>query len=177
MNELLWDEEDGVYYDRLMSGKLTKVLTPSSFFPLLAGVPTKAQAEKMVKTLTDPNLLWTKLPLATVSKKHPMYSTDMWRGGVWLNLNYFVYLGLKRYGYDEIAATLREKTLETVLKWYRKCGSIYEFYDPEDQVAPWLCDRKNKALKKPNWRKRTHAITDFNWSSCFTLLWIQGIDY
>lgn len=177
MNELLWDEEDGVYYDRLMSGKLTKVLTPSSFFPLLAGVPTKAQAEKMVKTLTDPSLLWTNTPLATVSKKHPMYSADMWRGGVWLNLNYFVYLGLKRYGYDKIAATLREKTLETVLKWYKKCGSIYEFYDPEDKVAPWLCDRKNKALKKPNWRKRTHSITDFNWSSCFTLLWIQGIDY
>ena len=80
MNELLWHENTGTYYDRLMSGKLTKVLTPSSFFPMFAGVPSKEQAEKMVKTLTDENLLWTKVPLPTVAKNHPMYSTDMWRG-------------------------------------------------------------------------------------------------
>lgn len=177
MNELLWDEEDGMYYDRLMSGKLTGVLTPANLFTLMAGIPSGEQAERMVKNLTDPNLLWTPMPLATVSKTHPMYSTDMWRGGAWLNLNYFVYLGLKKYGYDDIAASLREKTLETVLKWYKKTGTIFEFYDPEDRIAPYLCDRKNKALKKPNWRKRTHSIVDFNWSACFTLLFIQGIDY
>lgn len=101
-----------------MSGKLTKVLTPASFFPLLADVPTKEQAAKMVKTLTDENLLWTETLLASISKTHEMYSTDMWRGGVWLNLNCFVYVGLKKYGYDDVAAELREKLLETVLKWY-----------------------------------------------------------
>lgn len=173
INELLWDEETGAYYDRLMSGKLTKVLTPASFFPMLTGVPSKQQAEKMVKTLTNPDLLWTEMPLPTVSKTHYMYSTDMWRGGVWLNLNYFVYVGLKRYGFDDVANELREKILEAILKWYKKTGTISEFYDPENKIAPYFCDRKGKARKKPNYRKKVHSITDFHWSACFTLLFIQ----
>ena len=74
----------------------------------MAGVPNKEQAAKMVKTLTNSDLLWTKLPLSTVSKTHPMYGTDMWRGGVWLNLNYFIIKGLYKYGYNEIAEELNK---------------------------------------------------------------------
>lgn len=173
MNAFLWDEEDGTYYDRLESGKFTKVLTPSSFFPLMAGVPSKEQAAKMVKTLTNPDLLWTKLPLATVAKNHPMYGTDMWRGGVWLNLNYFIIKGLYKYGYDEIAQELRTKTLEAVNKWYKKTGAIFEFFDSRDEVYPYQCERKGKPTTPPDWRKQVHSIIDFNWSSCFTLLFIQ----
>jgi neutral trehalase len=47
MNELLWDEKDGMYYDRLMSGNLTGVLTPANLFTLMAGIPSKEQAEKI----------------------------------------------------------------------------------------------------------------------------------
>ena len=173
MNALLWDEDDGVYYDRLEGGEFTKVLTPSSFFPLMAGVPSKEQAEKMVKTLTNPDLLWTKLPLATVAKTHSMYGTDMWRGGVWLNLNYFIIKGLYKYGYNEIAEELKTKTLEAVHKWYKKTGVIYEFYDSKDEIYPYQCERKGKPTTPPDWRKHVHSISDFNWSSCFTLLFIQ----
>ena len=173
MNALLWDEEDGTYYDRLESGAFTKVLTPASFFPLMTGAPSKEQAAKMVKTLTNPDLLWTKLPLATVSKNHPMYGTDMWRGGVWLSLNYFVMKGLYKYGYDEVAEELKTKTLEAVQKWYKKTGVIYEFFDSRDEVYPYQCERKGKPTTPPDWRKQVHSISDFNWSSCFTLLFIQ----
>ena len=173
INAFLWDEEDGMYYDRLESGKFTKVLTPSNFIPLMAGIPTKEQAEKMVQTLTNEDLLWTKLPLATVAKTHPMYGTDMWRGGVWLNLNYFIMKGLYKYGYAELAEELKNKTLEVVYKWYKKTGVIYEFYDSRDEVYPYECERKGKPVIPPDWRKHVHAISDFNWSSCFTLLFIQ----
>ena len=173
INAVLWDEEDGMYYDRTMSGKLAKVLTPSSFFPMMVGVPTKEQAEKMVKTLTNPDLLWTKVPVPTVAKNHPMYGTDMWRGAAWLNINYFVYRGLKRYGYDDLAKELKEKMLATVYKWYKKTGTIFEFYDSNDEVSPFHCDRKGKQPKKPDWRKHVHSIVDYNWSSCFTLFFIQ----
>ena len=173
INTLMWDEESGAYYDRLFGGSLSKVLTPTSFLPLFAGIPSKSQAEKMVKTLTDTNLLWTPLPLATVAKTDPSYSTDMWRGGVWLNLNYFVIAGLKAYGYDEVADELRCKTLEAVNKWYKKTGAIFEFYSPEDDIVPYMCHRKGAPTKVPDFRKKVHSIIDFNWSSCFTLLFIQ----
>ena len=163
-----------MYYDRLESGAFTKVLTPSMFFPLMAGVPTAAQAVRMIKALTDPELLWTKLPLATVSKNHPMYGTDMWRGGVWLNLNYFIVKGLHRYGYVDLAEELKTKTLEAVNKWYKKTGVIYEFYDSKDAIYPYECERKGKPITPPDWRKHVHSISDFNWSSCFTLMFIQN---
>ena len=173
MNQLLWCEEDGVYYDRLFNGKFSKVLTPVSFFPLFANVPNKQQAAKMVDILVNERLLWTKNPIATISQTHPSFSTDMWRGGVWLNLNYFIIKGLKNYGYDDLANTLKEKTLEMVNKWYKKTGAIFEFYDPNDEIIPYLCERKGKPLKTPDWRKQVHSIVDYNWSACFTLLMIQ----
>ena len=77
------------------------------------------------------------------------------------------------YGYDEIAEELREKTLSTVYKWYKKTGTIFEFYDPLDKTIPYRCERKGKQPRVPDWRKQWHSIVDFNWSSCFTLLFIQ----
>ena len=157
----------------MFDGKFSKILTPSSFLPLFANIPTKEQAAKMVNILTDDKLLWSKVPLATIAQTHPAYSNDMWRGGVWLNINYFIIKGLKDYGYNDIANELLTKTLEMVNKWYKKTGSIYEFYDPEDSVAPYLCERKGKPINPPDWRKKTHSISDYNWSACFTLLFIQ----
>ncbi len=177
INALLWDEEDGVYYDRLFNGQFSKILTPSSFFPMMAGIATEEQAKKMVKVLTDEKRLWTKAPIPTVSKTHPAYAPSMWRGGVWLNLNYFVLIGLKKYGYEVLADELREKTLKMVKKWYHKYGTIFEFYDPENKIPPCRCQRKGECNYPPDWRKQVHSIVDFNWSSCFTLMLIQGEYY
>ena len=174
INAELWDEETGTYYDKLLAtGELTRVLSPLSFFPLFCGIPSKEQAERMVKLLTDPTKIWTPVPLASISQDHPAFSTDMWRGGVWLNLNYFIIRGLQDYGYNEIADELREKTLATIWKWYKKTGTIFEFYDPLDQTIPYRCERKGVQPRVPDWRKQWHSIVDFNWSSCFTLLFIQ----
>ena len=174
INKELWDEETGTYYDKLLTtGKLTRVLTPLSFFPLFVGIPSAEQAKKMVKLLTDKTKLWTPAPLASISQDHPAFSTDMWRGGVWLNLNYFIIKGLQDYGYNDIAEELREKTLTMVEKWYKKTGTIFEFYDPMDKTYPYRCERKGKQPRILDYRKQWHSIVDFNWSSCFTLLFIQ----
>ncbi len=175
ISTLLWDEEDGVFYDRVTGGSLTKVLTPASFFPMFAGVPTREQAERMVRVLTDENLLWTKSPLATIAKTHPAYSDDYWRGGSWLNCNYFVVKGLKEYGFDDIAQKLIDATLATVDKWYQETGTIFELYDPEGETNPFYLTRIGKEpLEKPDWQVQYHTICDFNWSASFTLLFIQN---
>ena len=174
INELLWDEETGAYYDRKFSGALSKVLTPASFFPLMAGIPNKEQAEKMVKTLTDETLIWTKLPLSSVAQTHPTYSTDMWRGGVWLNMNYFVIKGLMQYGYTALGEELKEKLLAEVDKWYQITGTVFEFYDSKGETNPFYCERKGAPIDPPDWRKHIHSISDYNWSTCFTLMFIQN---
>lgn len=174
INTLLWDDKDGMYYDRMLNGELTGMLTTASFLPLFAGIPSKERAAQMIRTLTDPNKLWSINPLCSITQEDPSFSNAMWRGGVWLNHNYFVIAGLRRYGYNQLADTLREKTLAMVNKWYLKTGSIFEFYDPLDEVAPYLCQRKGECTYPPDWRKHMHAIADYNWSASFTILLINA---
>lgn len=174
INVLMWDEETGAYYDRLFTGELTKVITPASFLPMFAEIPSIEQAKKMVKMLTRTDLLWTPFPVSTIESRDKSYSTDMWRGGAWLNLNYFVIKGLLNYGYYELANELKDKTLKNVNEWFEKTGVIYEFYDSQNKVPPYKCDRKGQQPLNPDWRVHVHSISDFNWSSCFVILFIQN---
>ncbi|MBR2385619.1 MAG: hypothetical protein IKA99_08455 [Clostridia bacterium] len=172
INEVMWCEEDGLYYDVLFDGKFTHVATPSSFFPMLAGICSQEQADKMVKVLLDENRFWTKMPVPSMPKDSEFYDIDMWRGCSWLNLNYFILVGLRRYGYEEIAEELRKRTLDTVYEWYQKTGNVFEFYDADNKICPLYLKRKGEQPPKPDYREHVHSITDYNWSACFTQLLI-----
>ena len=176
INSLLWCEEDGLYYDRLFSGELTRVATPSSFLPMFAGICSQEQADKMVKVLLDENRFWTKLPIPSMPKDSEFYDIDMWRGCSWLNINYFVMLGLKKYGYDSIANELKQRTLNAILKWYNQTGNIFEFYDADNQICPFNLKRKGEQPETPDYRVHVHSISDYNWSACFTILYILGVE-
>ena len=175
INALMWSEEDGLYYDRMFDGTLTRVATPASFLPMFAGICPQERADKMVKVLLDENRFWTALPVPTMPKDSPFYEKDMWRGCSWLNLNYFIILGLRKYGYIDVANELREKTLNTVLKWYQKTGNVFEFYDEDNEICPFYLNRKGPQPEKPDYLEHVHAITDYNWSACFTELLINEI--
>ena len=176
INTLMYDKHDHTFYDRLVSGKLTKVLDPTSFLPLCFGLVNQKRADEMVKTLFNKKLLYTPFPFASLSQKDPRFSNDMWRGSTWLHLNYMIIRGLKRYGYTKLAKQVRDQNLKMVNKWYMKYGCIFEFYDSLDKVSPFKCARKGKPLKELDYRKHMHAITDFHWSAVFTYLLIQN-DY
>ena len=177
INALLWSEKDGLYYDRLFDGRLTGFATPSSFLPMFAGICSRERAEKMVRVLTDKEKFLTAMPVPSVPRDSEYYDTDMWRGCVWLNFNYFVIIGLIRYGYDELAEDLRARTLDTVEKWYEKTGNVFEFYDADDVTDPFFLKRKGEPAETPDYKKRIHTICDFNWSACFTMMLINRIYY
>jgi len=61
----------------------------------------------------------------------------MWRGPVWININYIFIETLQRVGRRALAEELRSRTLDLVAR----NDGVYEFYDPErgtppDQAAP-----------------------------------------
>jgi hypothetical protein len=175
INALCWSEEDGLYYDRLFSGELTGVASPSSFLPMFAGICSQEQADKMVKVLLDEERFWTAMPIPSMPKDSEFYDIDMWRGCSWLNVNYFLMLGLKKYGYDELAEELKNRTLSAVNKWYQETGNLFEFYDADNRICPFYLKRKGEQPNPPDYKQHVHAITDYNWSACFTLLMIQGV--
>lgn len=176
VNDRLWCEEDGIYYDRKMDGSFSKVASVASFIPVFAGIPDAEKVAKLVKNLTDKNKFWTEVPIPSIAKNHADFGQDMWRGSIWLNYNYMILCGLKKYGYKDIAEEIRRKTLECVYHWYLETGTIFEFYDSENKRVPFVLERKGDCPQEPDWRKKVHSISDYNWSACFTMLMIQNID-
>jgi len=121
----LWDERRGVFAGRLWSGEFTRSLSPTSFYPLLAGIATPAQAEAMVRGwLADPRRFGGPYPVAGTPHEDPAALDNVyWRGRVWPCFNYLVYLGLRRYRFDDEAAWLAERGLEMFRRGWaeRRC--------------------------------------------------------
>lgn len=173
INNLLWCDEDGLYYDRKLNGSYEKMASSSCFLPLFAGVPDENKAQRLIKTLTDPQRFWSACPLPSVALDDPKCNFDMWRGGVWVNINYLVSEGLKEYGYGDLAETLKQKTLAALKKWQERTGGLYEYYDPTDRTSPPELPRKSVAQSEPDWRKHLHSICDFGWTAALTIVMLQ----
>ena len=150
INDFLWDEETGFYYDREPNGTWVRVKTPAGLLPLFAGVANKAQAERLIEHLTNPLEFWTHMPVPTVALDEPAYEPDMWRGPVWVNFNHLVIEGLRRYGYDDVAEELRERTLVEVDRWYQTTGCLWEFYDAKGVIPPPELRRKWRKYRPPH---------------------------
>ena len=108
-----------------------------AFLTLTCGASTKTQAAALLKHLTNPNEFWSKLPVPTCSLDDPKYDTKignqptlMWRGDVWPATNYFVAMGLQKYGYRQTAEELTNKMLEIM-----KLNGINERYDPKTGIG------------------------------------------
>ncbi len=121
----LWDDEMGVFQAR-SGGKTVPVLTPFHLFPLITGRLPQAMAKRLVDRLTSPACFWSKHPVPTVALNDPSFNgSQMWRGPVWINVNYLLIEGLERSGFHQTAVDLRRKTLALV----NNHADIHEYYN------------------------------------------------
>lgn len=170
INRKLWCEEDGFYYDYdLESNRQHKIQSVASFLPLFSGVCSRSQAASLRKWLTDPEAFYTPLPVPCISKKDTTYGSDMWRGPVWMNYNYMIIQGLQNYGEISLSREFRDKTLAAINEWYHKNGTVYEFYDPENQKSPKQLNRKGPVHEPYDFTVRYQSIRDYGWTATLTL--------
>lgn len=110
IRDVLWDDERGVFANRRWDGPFVRSLSPMSFAPMFAGVATPAQAERLVREwLRAPGRFGGAFPVAGTPHEDPAsLDNEYWRGRVWPPLNYVVYRGLRRYGFDEDASWVAE---------------------------------------------------------------------
>lgn len=175
VNEKLWCQEDGFYYDYdILNGKLHKIQSVASFLPLFAGICSKQQAAALVAQLTNPDRFYAPFPIPSVSKKDPTYGTDMWRGAVWINYNYMICAGLAEYGYSTLADEIRNKTLDQLDTWYHRKGTLFEFYDSENRYAPWEMNRKGTPYEPYDFTVRMQSIRDYGWSHTLCFDWLHN---
>jgi len=100
INNLMWDEETGFYYDVIedKGKKIKGCKANSGFIPLLAKIPNKQQAKRLIAHLTNPDEFWTPLPVPTISKDSSGYTpTGYWYGCVWPPMNWQIIEGLINY--------------------------------------------------------------------------------
>ncbi len=178
VNSRLWDEKQGFYYDySVCDEEFYKVETVASFLPLFAGICSESQAKSLVSWLEDPETFGRAFPIPSLSVKHECFGTDMWRGPVWLNYNYLIMIGLKDYGYEELADQIRTKTIKNVNDCYQRSGCLFEFYDSECRKEPWSLNRKGPVVEPYDIRIRYQSVRDYGWSSTLILDMLHNMKF
>ena len=145
----LWDEASGFYFDRRVgTGEFIRVRSIASLTPLVAGVPSPARAESMIRSILDPALFNTPTPFPSVARSDPSFEKDCWRGPVWINMAYLTILGMERYGHGAEAKELSRRLVDGVYRTKANTGRFVEYYDPERDDLRALTRKKGNLFKR-----------------------------
>ena len=153
----LWNDKRG-FYDAwdLASNERIEVQSNSGLIPLIGGIPTKEKAEKMVANLQSPMFNGT---IEKTTYLCPTYNLEAdnihyekyWRGPIWINMNWLLYQGLKRYDFDELAAQIKRDSLH-LLEQY----GFYEYFDPRKNI-----------------KDAAYGTNQFSWSAALCIDWLK----
>ena len=165
INEFLWCDEDGFYYDfDINNNRFSRVKSVASFLPIFSGVCDEEQCARLIDYLENPDEFGTEFPVPSISKSDKTFGSDMWRGPVWVNYNYMISAGLEDYGYVELSREIKDKTLSIINEWYNRTGTVYEFYDSENKMPPFCFNRKGDVYEPYEFRVKYQSIRDYGWS-------------
>jgi hypothetical protein len=127
--ETLWDESTGQYYSRsFVSHKLIEEPSVATLLPLYAGTIPQERVKRLLELINRPEYFGAKWPLPSVPVSDPNFDpTKYWQGPTWVNINWMIIDGLRRYGYQKEALHLKKQTLDLVKK-----SGFYEYFNPKD---------------------------------------------
>mmetsp|Transcript_39838 Transcript_39838/g.70038 ORF Transcript_39838/g.70038 Transcript_39838/m.70038 type:complete len:694 (+) Transcript_39838:83-2164(+) len=167
VHSMLWNEKNGLYFDKVISARestFSDVKAVSGLLPMWLNDMPKERMPKLLAAIRDPNVFGTKVPLASVAKETEGFSTDMWRGPMWVNTNYMVSLALLERKEKAEAIKLIIATLDCVNDNYKKYGVIFEFYDADGMDDPRVLLRKGM---------ESGGVRDYHWSAALTFKMIM----
>ncbi|MDO5986936.1 trehalase family glycosidase [Flavivirga amylovorans] len=130
-NSKLFDEELGAYvhYD-MRNERPLRYLSSSSFSPLYAGIPSTERAASMVQIMMEKFGGDHQYLCASFDPTSERFNPKKyWRGPVWVNLNWMLHNGLKRYGYKDIAERVKHDTIQILEK-----NGFYEYFDSRKEM-------------------------------------------
>jgi len=172
VDSLLWDENDGWYYDMKVNGEHTGIRHGGAFWAFLAEVASPEQADRVAGHMANPEEFWRAHPFPTLSARDPLYdgSGHYWRGGVWAPTNYAAIRGLAQAGHHELAH-------DAALAHVRMMRAVYDAppSDPGATVAPqerdgdyatlWECYAPDATTPCTRWDATYFGRQDFvGWS-------------
>jgi len=125
----LWDESRGQYFSRsFINHKLIEESSIATLLPLYAGTITAERAKHLVELLNNVELFNTEWPVPSVPLSSDFFKpVEYWQGPTWINTNWLIIDGLKRYGFTKEAERLAQRSLELVAK-----SGFGEYFNPLD---------------------------------------------
>lgn len=124
---------DGVFWSAAgEQHDLLKVATWAHFVPLFAELYTKEEAQELIRThFHDHTTFRSSYGIRTVSQQEPSYrAAGFWRGPVWMAPHWFIYQGLRSYGFESEAVWLRSVSQRLI-----EDNGFREYFNPETGKA------------------------------------------
>jgi hypothetical protein len=130
---MMWDSEDGFFYDLDRAGNANHVQSIVSFWIMQLNGIERAKIEKMVRHLENPLKFGPPHPFPSLARDQKSYSGagNYWRGSVWAPTNYMVLDGLYRQGYKDLAYQMASIHHQYVLEVFKETGTFWENYSAE----------------------------------------------
>ncbi len=154
-NDKLYNKElkGYIYYD-LRNDRPINHISSSSFTALFAGIPDQERASEIVSNFEKGSFSGPNDEYFLCSSFNPVSihfdPKRYWRGPVWINLNWLIYRGLKRYEKEKLAETIKKDTL-----YFMNTYGFYEYFDPRKTVDAGLT--------------KGYGGANFSWSAALTL--------
>lgn len=138
INKWCWNEKDGFYYDVRNDGTQFKVKTSGGFWPMLTGIASNKQCDRLVAHLKDEKEFWRPFVFPTLAADEKQYKDNgnYWEGSVWAPTNYAIIKGLEKCGKEDFATAATDKYLSAMDDVFKSTGTIWENYAPEEPLRP-----------------------------------------
>lgn len=139
INELMWDEQDGLYYDyNYRDNERKKVKSLVTYFPLFYGLANTTQARRVASNIS---LFEKEFGLVTCDQDYG-YSDRQWNYPIgWAPLHWIAYKALKNYGYGEVAERIALQWINLNYDIWGRTGKLFEKYDVVQGSHEVLTDR------------------------------------
>jgi hypothetical protein len=133
-NARFWDDARGLYLDYdVRAQSPIRINANATFAPLFAGLASPEQAARLIAEHFENPAEYapdadSKFRLPSVAKNERGYSPRRyWCGSVWIQMNWIIAQGLRRYGYAAQADALARDSLALIDQ-----SGFREYYDPRD---------------------------------------------
>jgi len=142
INSMMWNQDDGFYYNLDRNGKQIPVKTIGAFWTLLAEIPNEHRAGELIRHLKDHDSFGTENPFPAIAVSEKQFSEmgNGYLGSVVPFLTYMVIKGLERYKQWDFARECAIRHLYFILDTLhpdgKEIGDIYEAYLPMREGAP-----------------------------------------
>ncbi len=130
ISERLWCPECTQFESvDMVAGQRLHVSTAAGFLPLFGSAASKEQAKRIYKTIDSIAFCALHQGNCFTVPNYDMTRSDFdsrnyWRGPVWININWMISQGLKKYGYVEKSDAMKKDMIQLPIRF-----GFHEYFD------------------------------------------------